>query len=74
LKHRRRKTLGEDISELGGGGHMKHTDSTNGNAFSDEMEVNFHMLGALMLYRVGGEVDGADVVAVDDAGGVERVM
>jgi len=53
---------------------MKHTDSTNGDAFSDEMEVDFHMLGALMLYRVGGEVDGADVVAVDDAGGVERVM
>ena len=53
---------------------MKHTDNTNGNAFSDEMEVDFHMPGALMLYRVGAEVDGADVVAVDDAGGVEWVV
>ena len=53
---------------------MKHTDSTNGNAFSDEMEVDFHMLGALMLYMVGGEVDGADVVAVDEAGRFQRMM
>ena len=47
---------------------MKHTNSTNSNAFSDEVEVDFHVLGALMLNGVGGEVDGADVVAVDEAG------
>jgi hypothetical protein len=52
---------------------MKHTDRTDGNTFSDEM-VDFHMLSALMLYRVGGEVHGADVVAVDDAGGVKWVV
>jgi len=47
---------------------VKHTNSTNSNAFSDEVEVDFHVLGALMLNGVGGEVDGADVVAVDEGG------
>jgi len=28
------------------------------------------VLGSLMLDGVGGEVDGADVVAVDEAGGL----
>jgi hypothetical protein len=53
---------------------MKYANSTNGNTFPDEMEVNLHMFGALMLYRVGGEVDGADIVAVDKAGFVKRMM
>ena len=53
---------------------MKDADSTNGNTFSDEMEVDLHMFGALMLNRVGGEVDGADIVAVDEAGIVKGVM
>ena len=47
---------------------MEHTDSPNGDPFPDEVEVDFHVLGSLMLDGVGGEVDGADVVAVDEAG------
>jgi hypothetical protein len=39
---------------------MKYANSTNGNTFPDEMEVNLHMFGALMLYSVAGEVDDAD--------------
>jgi hypothetical protein len=35
--------------------------------FSDEMKINLHMLHALMLNRVGGEVYSADVVAVDES-------
>jgi hypothetical protein len=53
---------------------MKYTDSTNSNTFPDEMEVDLHMFGALMLHRVGGEVDGAHIVAVDEAGLVKRMM
>jgi len=53
---------------------MEYANSTNCNTFTDEMKVDLHMFGALMLYRVGGEVDGADIVAVDEVGGVERVM
>ena len=53
---------------------MKNTDSTYGNLFPDEVKVDFHVLGALMLNGVGGEVDGADIVAVDEAGRVQRMM
>jgi len=50
---------------------MKYTNSANGNMFTDEMKVNLHVLGALVLNRVGGEVDCADIVAIDEAGGGE---
>jgi hypothetical protein len=53
---------------------MKNTDSTKGNPFTDEMEINFHVLGVLVLNWVGGEVDSTDVVAVDEAGSVERMV
>ena len=53
---------------------MEHTDSPNGDPFPDEVEVDFHVLGSLMLDGVGGEVDGADVVAVDEADGLQRLM
>jgi hypothetical protein len=38
------------------------------------MQINFHVLGALMLNRVGGEVDGGDIVTVDKAGRLERMV
>jgi hypothetical protein len=44
---------------------VQNADITDGNAFPDEVEVNLDMLCTLMLNGVGGEVDGADVVAVD---------
>jgi hypothetical protein len=31
----------------------------------DEVQVDLHMLRALMLHGISGEVDGADVVIVD---------
>jgi hypothetical protein len=39
-----------------------------GNTLTDKVKINLNMLGALVLYEVGGEVDGADVVAVDQSG------
>ena len=42
--------------------------------FPNKMEINLDVFSPLMLDWVGGHVDGADVVAVDDASGVERVM
>jgi hypothetical protein len=44
---------------------MEDADLTDGNLLSDKMKINLHMLGALMLNGVGGEVHGADIVAVD---------
>ena len=45
---------------------MEDADRTNGDLFTHEVEVDFHVLGVLMLHGVGREVDGADVVAVDE--------
>jgi hypothetical protein len=39
----------------------------DGNLLSDEMKINLHMLHALMLNGVGGEVHCADVIAVDES-------
>ncbi len=33
--------------------------------FADKVRINLNMLGALVLNDVGGEIDGADIVAVD---------
>jgi hypothetical protein len=46
---------------------MEDTDLTNDNLLSDEMKINLHMLHALMLNEIGGEVHDADVVAVDES-------
>ena len=44
---------------------MEYPNIADGDAISDEVEIDLHMLGPLVLHRVGGEVDGADIVAVD---------
>jgi hypothetical protein len=46
---------------------VQDADITDGNAFSDEVEVDLDMLDALMLNGVSGEVDGVDVVIVDES-------
>jgi hypothetical protein len=38
------------------------------------VQVDLHMFRALMLHRVGGEVDHADIVAVDEGGALEETM
>jgi hypothetical protein len=43
---------------------VENTDITKSDPFPNKMEINLHMFGALMLNRVLGHVDGADVVAV----------
>jgi hypothetical protein len=44
---------------------MEGADLTDDNLLSDKMKINLHMLGALMLNGVGGEVHGADIIIVD---------
>jgi hypothetical protein len=44
---------------------VKDANIFNGDMLADEVEVNFNMLGALMLDGFGGEVDRTDVVTVD---------
>jgi hypothetical protein len=45
---------------------VQDTDITDGHAFPHKVEVDLDMLHALVLNGVGGEVDGADIVTVDD--------
>jgi hypothetical protein len=42
-------------------------DITDGNAFQDEVEVDLDMLCTLVLNGIGGEVDGTDVITVDES-------
>jgi hypothetical protein len=44
---------------------VQDMDITDGNAFLNEVEVDLDMLHTLMLNKVGGEVDGTNVVTVD---------
>jgi hypothetical protein len=71
---RGRKTLGEDVSELGGGRYMENPNISNSHPVTNGVQVNLHMLRPLMLNRVGGEVHGADVVAVDERALGERAV
>jgi hypothetical protein len=46
---------------------VQDADITDGNTFPNEVEVDLNMLCILVLNGVGGEVDGVDVVAVDES-------
>jgi hypothetical protein len=45
---------------------MEDTDLTDGDLFSDEVKINLHMLDALMLNGIVGEVHDTYVVTVDE--------
>ena len=53
---------------------MQNTKVTNGDSLPDEVKINLDVLGALMLHRVGGHVDGTDVVTVHQCGAPKRGM
>jgi hypothetical protein len=54
-KYRSGWTIHEDVREMGGRRDMQDADIIDGNAFSDEMEVDLGMLHMLVLNGVGGE-------------------
>jgi nucleoside-triphosphatase THEP1 len=47
---------------------------TSDDPLADKVQVNLHVLRALMLHGIGGEVHHADVVAVDEASALEGVV
>jgi len=53
---------------------MKYANVTNNNPFSHEVEINLDMLCALMLNRIGGEVNSTDIVTVDQSRLGQRAM
>jgi hypothetical protein len=53
---------------------VEDTNVPNGNTLTNKVKINLNMLGALVLNRVGGEVDGTDVVTVDHSGPQQGVV
>jgi hypothetical protein len=53
---------------------VKDANSSTSYPFADEVEVDFDMLRALVLDGVGGEVDGADVVAENQGARGQRTV
>jgi len=53
---------------------MKDADSSFSNTLPNKMKINLNMFGALMLDGIGGHVDGADVVAVNQGSPANRCM
>jgi hypothetical protein len=47
---------------------MEDTNVPDGNTLTDKVKINLNILGALVLNGVGGEVDNADIIAVDQSG------
>src|SRR6185503_5279001 len=68
------QSLGEDVSKLGGSRNMEYPNIADGDSVAHEVQVNLHMLRPLMLDGVGGEIHGADVVAVDERALGERAV
>jgi hypothetical protein len=58
----------EPLGEDGGSQDSEDANISDDNALADEVEINLNILGALMLDGVGGEVDRADIVTVDQGG------
>ena len=46
---------------------MENPNIADGDPVANEVQVDLHMVGPLVLNRVGGEVHRADVVAVDES-------
>jgi hypothetical protein len=46
---------------------VQDADITDGNAFPNEVEVDLDMLHTLMLNSVVGEIDGTNVITVDES-------
>jgi hypothetical protein len=45
---------------------MKDANITNSNTLVDEVEIDLNMLCLLVLDGVGGEINGVDIVVVDE--------
>jgi hypothetical protein len=53
---------------------MEDADLTDDDLLSDKIKINLHMLRALMLNGVGGEVHDAGIVVVDESAPQRRSL
>ena len=63
-----RQSLSHHISELLRRWHVENPNTAKGNLLVHEVNIELNMLRPSMVHRVGGEVDRADVIAVDKSG------
>jgi hypothetical protein len=61
----RRQTPGEYVDELRSCRDVQNMNFLNDDFDTDEVEINLSMLRALILNRVGRQVDDTDIVAID---------
>jgi hypothetical protein len=54
----------EDIDELRNHRNVQNMNFLNDDLVMDEVEINLDMIHALMLNRVGRQVDDIDIVAI----------
>lgn len=69
---RRGEALGEDVGELHGCWYMKNRNFTNLNLVANKMNVDLDVFHVAMLHRVGTEINGRHVVAINHGSSVER--
>ena len=65
---------GEDVGKLEGSRDMEYPNIADGDSVAHEVQIHLHMLRPLVLDGVGGEIHGADVVAVDECALGERAV
>ena len=63
-----------NVSKLGGSRDIEYPNIADGDFVAHEVWVDLHVLRPLMLDGVGGEIHGADVVAVDERALGERAV
>jgi nucleoside-triphosphatase THEP1 len=56
------------------GGDAENPNVIDSDTLADEVQVDLHVLRALMLHGIGGEIHRADVVAVDEGGALEGAV
>jgi hypothetical protein len=61
------------VSELRSGRDTENVNITDGDTLVNEVKVELHVLHAMLLHGIGGEVDRVDVVAVDEGGALKGV-
>jgi hypothetical protein len=53
---------------------MKNFDLAESHAISDKVEIDLHMLRALVLNRIARHIHSTNVVVIDDGGSSRRMM
>ena len=53
---------------------MEYPNITDGDSVAHKVQIDLHMLRPLVLDGVGGEINSADVVAVDECALGERAV